>query len=784
MSRIDRLVIENYRGASTRLQLDFEEDKQVALIFGENGTGKTTIADALDALGNSSKGSLEDRSSTRARDHLPTIGRKPPDVRIEVTAGATTWHASLAGDNLTTKPPACPKIRVLRRSQLQRLLQAQPAQRYEELRRFIDVDAVERSENALREAASAVNAGLTAASDKRLEAENQLQQAWAAEGKPDSDAIAWAKNAASQDAAKLNKEVQSLREAENALGRAEGALADLKQARTTAAQSDTEAKAVEQEVANVPGLDVQQAISLAGLLNDVAQHLEIGTHPDQCPVCQQAIPLKTLKGSIQARLADLKKYDALRQKREAASRSVQLASQNVDTKKASLIATGRALLTIGQNAEISATSGTSLSAQDYVELAKQTPADVELATKQAEKLIGALSPLKQKLLDAQLAAAKRSGQINLISTLYKQVQESVSKSEELAKLQPALKKAYDVARVARIEFTQKILDNVATECNRLYALIHPGEPLAISKLALDQGKRASLSQAASFEGHADVPPQAYFSDSHLDTLGFCFWLATAKRKGQKADTVIVLDDIFISVDVSHLSRLAQLLTDESKHFGHVIATTHQRLWRDIYRYQHGAAKLTQVIELQRWSLAKGISNYRTRLAVDDLIASISAAPFDRQVTASRAGVLLEAMLDYLARQYRCRVALTHDGNHTLGELLDGTESLFKKIEVHRPDLDGSGKPYTPPKHSTSTVVGIGNQIRALAFLRNQVGAHFNVAGTAISDADVQQFADLTVKLAEGLSCPTCGQIPGKRTGMHFQCSCIAAHEVRLLPLEH
>lgn len=66
MARVDRLVVENYRGASTRLQLDFETSKPVALIFGENGTGKTTIADALDALGNSSKGSLEEKSSTRS----------------------------------------------------------------------------------------------------------------------------------------------------------------------------------------------------------------------------------------------------------------------------------------------------------------------------------------------------------------------------------------------------------------------------------------------------------------------------------------------------------------------------------------------------------------------------------------------------------------------------------------------------------------------------------------------------------------------------------------------
>jgi hypothetical protein len=376
--------------------------------------------------------------------------------------------------------------------------------------------------------------------------------------------------------------------------------------------------------------------------------------------------------------------------RFAASRNVQMALQNVDTRRNSLLAVARALLGFVEKAEIGIVSASGISGNDYIELAKQAPADIDLATKQAEELVGVFSQLKQELSDTEITTTKRSGQINLISGQYKQVQESITKSEDLAKLQPALQKAYDIARLTRIEFTQKILDDVATECNRLYAIIHPGEPLAISKLALDQGRRASLIQAASFEGHNDVPPQAYFSDSHLDTLGFCFWLAMAKGESKKTDSVLVVDDVFISVDATHLSRIAQLITDESKHFSHVIVTTHQRLWRDIYRYQHGAGKLTQIVELQRWSLAKGISNYKTRLAVDELIASISAAPFDRQVTASRAGVLLEAMLDYLARQYRCRVALTHDGDYTLGELLDGTESLFKKLEIHRPDLDASG----------------------------------------------------------------------------------------------
>ncbi len=782
MARIDQLIVENYRGATTRLQLDFDGGKPVALVFGENGTGKTTIVDALDAVGNCSKGSLEDKSSTRARDHLPTIGRNPADILIRLTSGANTWRATLTGDNLSTNPEPRPKIHVLRRRHLQKLIEAQPAQRYEALRHFIDVGKVERAENALRDAASGAKEELNAVVTRRIDAEAQLQTVWEAEEKPGMNALEWAKTIAEHDTVKLDQEIEQLRLVQSTITRAETSLTEWQLARATADQRLTESKEIDEEVAKLPGVDAQQAISLAGVLRQVSQHFQLGTYPDECPVCRQGIALDELKADIQTRLVALQEYDQLQSRRNTANRNTQLAQQAIEIKQGVLLTAARGLLDIVQAGDIAIITAANIDQADYVELAKQDGGDAVIAIKQAEQLIGEISGLKQALADSETTTSKKSGILNSIRVQFEQVQESISVSKELAQLQTALQDAYDMARLTRIEVTQTILDDIATECNRLYALIHPNEPIALSRLALDEGKRASLSQAATFEGHDNVPPQAYFSESHLDTLGFCFWLSLVKRDSPKADVVVVLDDVFTSVDAQHINRISQLITDESKNFAQVIATTHQRLWRDIYRYQHGAGKLTQMIDLQRWSLSKGISNFKTRLAVDDLIASIAAAPFDRQVTASRAGILLEAVLDWLALQYRCRVARTHDGSYTLGELLDGTESLFKKLEIHRPDLDTLGQPKNPAQYIASKVDGIIGQIRSLNFLRNQVGAHFNTAGAAISDADIQLLAELTVELAEALSCETCGQIPSKKMVTYFQCSCAAPFEVRMQPL--
>lgn len=782
MARIERLVVENYRGASSCLQLEFDQTKPVALLFGENGTGKTTIADALDAIGNNSKGSLGEKSSTKARQHLPTIGKKPEDVRIEVRIAGKVWQTTLTNDTLSTAPQPNPKIRVLRRKHLQELIEAEPAKRYAALSHFIDVGRVEQSENALRDATSNVKAEFDSAVKRRAEAEAQLQLVWESEGKPNGDAKAWASGVAAQDVSKLDEEARANLKALEGIRSAESALDSYKTALNSTAQIEEEVQAVEKEVAALPGINAQQAISLSGVLRQVSNHLQSGTHSDECPVCRQGISLEQLKTDLQIRLQELKQFEEAKTKRDNATQRVQIARNSVDQKCSEFVAAAQSLLSLIEAGTVKAMVVANVAVSTLGSLKNNGSDDTNARSAQAEQLIALLSPLKQSLEDSATACTRLSGQVNSVRVLGGQLSTSVSDTEQLEQLQFALKSAYDIARLTRIEFTQKILDSVANECNRLYSQVHPGESIALSKLELDQSRRASLNQAATFEGHLDVAPQAYFSESHLDTLGFCFWLAIAKLESPNKDAVVVLDDVFTSVDAPHINRIAQLITDESQNFSQVIITTHQRLWRDIYRNPHGPGKITQLIELQRWSLAKGISDYKTKLAVTELADTIKNMPFDRQAAASKAGVLLEAILDYLALHFRCRVPRTPENSYTLGELLDCTATLFKSLEIHRPKNDATGQVVVPADYDKSSLSTTVSSLRSSAFVRNQVGAHYNIAGSAISDNDVSDFADLAVQLAEALSCGTCGQIPSKKMTTHYQCSCKAPNELRMFPL--
>ena len=160
---IERITLQHFRGATTHTELTFDPQKPVVMIFGENGTGKSTVVDAIDMVFNQSAGSLADRPTTSAHQHLPAIGRKPGDVRIEIAYGGQTWVGSMSGGRISISgPPHVPSAHVLRRRQITRLIEATPSERYKELQRFIDVERVEKCEGELKKAERSASERLTA----------------------------------------------------------------------------------------------------------------------------------------------------------------------------------------------------------------------------------------------------------------------------------------------------------------------------------------------------------------------------------------------------------------------------------------------------------------------------------------------------------------------------------------------------------------------------------------------------------------------------------------------
>jgi hypothetical protein len=230
----------------------------------------------------------------------------------------------------------------------------------------------------------------------------------------------------------------------------------------------------------------------------------------------------------------------------------------------------------------------------------------------------------------------------------------------------------------------------------------------------------------------------------------------------------------MSVDDPHLDRIIDLINDEAPNFGHVIITTHSRSWFDSVRI--GKRMSAELIELYGWGLDSGMRHDHAPLVVDELRDVVQAVKINRQLIASRAGILLEQLLDDLTIRYSSKLPRKHPPRYTLGELVNGIDSQLRKLmRIEQLDINGNIE-------KTINFFDLINVATADGWIRNQVGAHFNPDAVGISDAMIQKFGENALAVADAILCKHCLQLPSKnKSGSYFECGS-GCGKIRLYPL--
>jgi hypothetical protein len=317
----------------------------------------------------------------------------------------------------------------------------------------------------------------------------------------------------------------------------------------------------------------------------------------------------------------------------------------------------------------------------------------------------------------------------------------------------------------RQSFTNNIISEIAQKVGSLYERVHPGEGLDKIALQLDPKKRASIELEAKFSGR-DAPPQAYFSQSHLDTLGLCVFLALAARD-QPSETILILDDVLGSSDEPHVARVVSLIYDFSAQFRHTIVTTHYRPWRERFRW--GSLKPgqpCQFVELTQWSISDGMGRVDCLPEIDLLKGLLVQTPLDTQSICSKAGVVLEYALDYLTLRYECRVPRKQGDPYTLGDLLSAIDKKLRdalRVEIR----DG----LADPNAAATEVIQLKpilEELSRIAQVRNVMGAHFKTISFDFLEQDAVGFANHVVRLVDALSHPDHGWPTNDKSGSYWR----------------
>lgn len=773
--KLNSLYINAFRGATKPVTLHFSPNKNITLIYAENGNGKSSIADALVCLCTEGVGSLDDKSS-KDFTFLKSIGASNSDLIIKLTTDSQTYTATLSPtSNKVIKTPATdlPKLKALRRAQITSFIEDQPSERYKVLSSFIDVSNIQKSESELKKLITTLERDLGQYKRSLSEAQHTLNDIWEKEGKPLDTLKAWIQTEIQKDNTKLNKDLLENNTALQIWSTLQATVSNIK---TEKDKYDVAVLSFNQAEKNLKEYQLSNSnaeINLLTLLNETKTFLTSKTSIDKCPVCEKENEKEQLLKSVDERIAKMQELNKLSQAIKTAkdlktglynrlqSQIEPFNTQVIAFKNASILLTEFTFTVLCKT--ILETNEIKINYKEYTNTKQQLIYEIEKLSKHNQsvnKSVGLHISIKSNYTSI----------INLTKTC-----------KELEKLLKQAQDAIVILERTRKNFIDSELNSISGVVEEMYQSIHPNEGLGNVKLFLNHSFQSSLNLTANFLTESDITPQSVYSESHLDTLGICIFIALAKKESNK-EVILILDDVIMSVDEKHLDRIIGLIHTESVHFAHVFISTHYRPWRERYRNNRAPNSDIQFIELRGWSKERGITLAKPQLVLNEIKFYLATPEnFHRENLAGATGRFLEALLDFLTYNFQCRLKRKAGNDFTLSELLDSlSKELLKVLKVQKMELLPDDK-YSPDNIAEEVFLKPTiDTLKELKAIRNQVGAHFTFDGALVGDSDIEDFSNATIQLAELLICPKSGNLPDRNnSGSYWETK---SGSIRLFPL--
>lgn len=752
---LKKLTIKYLRGSLEPFEIEFEKKKKLTIIYGENGTGKSTICDAFEFIGRGRVGSIEGRGLGKTSPYWVSLGKNIQDIYVSLESSTDSCCAQISASEVVANPfELKPKVEILRRSQVLSLIEAKPGDRYKVISRFIDVTGVEASEQTLIRLIKQLKTDQKEVIARIEENLETIENFYSESGETESDFLKWAEQESARDYSTFTNDTRVL----DVLERKYEILSQQLERITPAQQECTAAEQKFEQTRlqydKVLQNTVQGSSQLLNLLQ-AAQHLfESHSSSSVCPLCESAENANGLAQRTAEKITQLDTLNTTTKQRNDAGKQLETAQGKLKT-----------LLDEVQNAiqRLQNAFDDESIPEDVPLPDSPVPTDVDklrIWLEQTQHLPQQWSELKNQKQDMH----------KFLATLKKSVEsyrENLQQQKDLASLIPTLESTQKIIEEERKQFTDAILSEIADKVGELYEKIHPGEGLNKISLQLDPKKRASLDINTEFNGSSGVPPQAYFSESHLDTLGLCVFLSLAGIEAPD-ETILVLDDVLASIDEPHVERLISLIHEEAEQFRHCIITTHYRPWKYKLRWGWIQNGQCQFVELTRWCPIKGISSIRDLPEIQRLKLLLSGSPPDLQLVCAKAGVVLEATLDFLTQLYECKVTRRTDNRYTLGDLLPAIDKKLKKalrVEIFEGKDDNGNS-----KYRNQPLEEIIERLNNIAQARNVFGAHFNTLSFELLDSDAIQFGQAVLELAELLIDPEKGWPRSNKSGSYWATS--------------
>ncbi len=166
---------------------------------------------------------------------------------------------------------------------------------------------------------------------------------------------------------------------------------------------------------------------------------------------------------------------------------------------------------------------------------------------------------------------------------YKEFQKVRTQQEILAQQQATFRVLYDEFIKRQEAALGMFLKMYSTNLDSYYATMNPGEKMENFKLIPNKDKNDDLVGVTiefSFFNETKTAPTAYLSESHINCLGLAFFLASVKAFN-KRNMFFLLDDVISSFDRPHRARFVRLLTEQFGDY-QILLLTHERGFFELF----------------------------------------------------------------------------------------------------------------------------------------------------------------------------------------------------------
>ena len=340
---------------------------------------------------------------------------------------------------------------------------------------------------------------------------------------------------------------------------------------------------------------------------------------------------------------------------------------------------------------------------------------------------------------------------------FKEILDLKKEKEILSKLKTSLENIYNAFINKQKEELELFINSFSQKINEYYSFLHPDEKVNNIKIKTieEDEELKGLTIEYGFYNISATPPHKYLSESHVNSLGLVLFLCSVEAFN-KENKFFILDDVISSFDTDHRMRLSNLLINNFKDY-QVILLTHERNWFELTKNMV-KGRSNWSVDIVKWTEEKGTcldekpSDLKILIQYKIDNSEINGLP-------NEIGIYLESILKIICEKLVVFVRYLPNEKNELrmtDELLSCLQSKINK----------------QPNNTKDIIDPIIGRIKSSNFIRNR-GSHDSTFKPTIGDC--KAFWN-DIKIFEGmLFCEKCNHCIDIRfydkTSKKIKCKC-------------